>query len=422
VLKAGLERTLSQARHLVGTIEKDADGRHSFVKRRNSTVKLVVQYLDAPEDNFPSFADIEAAHFVGTALGDINLLSNAPMTYGEKPEADPDSSPAVSSYKANFIPGGLIFNMHSYHYANDVTGWANFTQQLAANCHAILTNTAYPTWHPASLDRSRFTAPTVPAHSRVAAPPQAPRHPSHRPSTALLFHIPKSRAAALKALASPTTDDASWISTYDAVAALTWRVLTRLRRPLYNPDPTSTPLLAEGVNLTKRLPPTPFLARMQGNLFLGVVPELTSVPPLPLSTILSAPLSELASHIRQITSAVIPELLAKILSALAPVSDKKALSVRVNSFPPLSMAVTDWRDARGVCGSADFGWGRPRAFRHLFDTVTEGLVIVYPPRDGDTAGGDEGVELQVAVEKELKGALLEDEEWGRWVQFRGVDC
>jgi hypothetical protein len=34
VLKAGLERTLSQARHLCGTIEKDAEGERSFVKKR----------------------------------------------------------------------------------------------------------------------------------------------------------------------------------------------------------------------------------------------------------------------------------------------------------------------------------------------------------------------------------------------------
>ncbi|KAJ9129749.1 Acyl transferase, partial [Coniochaeta hoffmannii] len=169
VLKVGLERTLSQARHLVGTIEKDPDGHHSFVKRKNSTVKFVVQHLDDnPDDNFPSFAAIEAAHFTGTSLGDINILSNAPMTYGEKPEADPDNSPVVASYKANFIPGGLIFNMHSHHYANDVTGWAAFTKQLAANCYATLHNTPFPEWDPSSLDRSRFTARPVPPSAQIS--------------------------------------------------------------------------------------------------------------------------------------------------------------------------------------------------------------------------------------------------------------
>jgi hypothetical protein len=44
VLIAGLERTLSQARHLCGIIEKDPEGGHSFVKKKDSTVRLFVQW------------------------------------------------------------------------------------------------------------------------------------------------------------------------------------------------------------------------------------------------------------------------------------------------------------------------------------------------------------------------------------------
>ncbi|KDN67449.1 hypothetical protein CSUB01_06465 [Colletotrichum sublineola] len=207
VLKEGLERTLAQAKHLVGTIEKDDDGFHSFVKRKNSSVKFVVQYLDSPEDKFPSFAEIEEAHFVTTTLGDIQVLSNAPMTYGEKPEAHPDANPATSSFKANFIPGGLIFNMHPHHYSNDISGWGSFTKQLAENCFAIVNKTDFPSFDPKCLDRSRFNAPVIPEESRVDAPPQANRHPEHKPSQSLIFHLPKSKAAELKKAAS--TDDGS---------------------------------------------------------------------------------------------------------------------------------------------------------------------------------------------------------------------
>jgi hypothetical protein len=51
LLKRGLEMTLSQARQLVGTIEKDADGDHSFVKMKDSTVKFIVQHIDLPANN-----------------------------------------------------------------------------------------------------------------------------------------------------------------------------------------------------------------------------------------------------------------------------------------------------------------------------------------------------------------------------------
>ncbi|KAK3935733.1 transferase [Diplogelasinospora grovesii] len=420
VLKEGLERTLSQARHLVGTIERDEDGHHSFVKRKESTVKFVVQYLDSPEDGFPSFAEIEKAHFVATTLGDIKVLSNAPMTYGEKPEADPDSSPAIASYKANFIPGGLIFNMHSHHYSNDVMGWGSFTKQLAENCCAIINKTEFPPFDARCLDRSRFTAPPIPDGSRIDAPPRADRHPQHKVSQSLIFHLPKSKAAELKKAAAPDDDDGSWISTYDAVSALMWRVFSRVREPLYKPDPASKPIWAEGVNMTKRLTDPAMPARMQGNLFFATMSTMSAVPQLTSAEIISeAPLSALARYTRRMTSGVTGELLAGALQMLAPIRNKPALSVRVNSFPPTTLVITDWRDA-DVC-TADFGFARPTAFRHLFDTVTEGLVIVYPPHHGP-AGDDEGIELQVAFEKELVQQLVNDPDWNKYFEFRGVDA
>ncbi|KAL0940390.1 acyl transferase [Colletotrichum truncatum] len=418
VLKEGLERTLSQTKNLVGTIEKDEDGYHSIVKKKDSTVKFVVQHLDSPEDKFPSFEEIEKAHFITTTLGDIKVLSNLPMTYGEKPEAHPNAHPVVASYKANFIPGGLIFNMHSHHYSNDVVGWGSFTKQLADNCYAIINKTEFPSFDPKCLDRSRFTAPPIPKESRVNAPPQADRHPQHKLSQSVIFHLPKSKAAELKKAATP--DDGSWISTYDAVSAIMWRVFSQIREPVYKPDPASTPIWAEGVNLTKRLTDPKMPARMQGNLFFATMSALSTVPQLTTAEIVSeAPLSKLASYTRQMTNGVTSEMLAGALQMLAPIDNKHDLSVRVNSFPPMTMVITDWRDA-DVC-TADFGFAKPTAFRHLFDTVSEGLVIVYPPHKGQ-AGDDEGIELQIAFEKELVPQLVDHPEWKKYFEFRGVDA
>lgn len=100
VLKKGLEVTISQTRHLCGTIERNEDGSHSFVKKKESTVQYVVQYADGPEDAavFPTFAQLEAQHFVTNSLGDnIDAYSVAPMTYGEKPEAQLDNHPKVAA-------------------------------------------------------------------------------------------------------------------------------------------------------------------------------------------------------------------------------------------------------------------------------------------------------------------------------------
>ena len=62
------------------------------------------------------------------------------------------------------------------------------------------------------------------------------------------------------------------------------------------------------------------------------------------------------------------------------------------------------------------------------DVVTLGMVLVYPTRkrgeneeEAGAGAGKEGVEISVAVEREIVGGLLGDEEWGGFFEFRGVD-
>ncbi|KAK0649752.1 transferase [Cercophora newfieldiana] len=431
ILKGGLERTLAQCRHLVGTIEKNQDNDdHSFVKKRQSTVKFIVKYFDA-SDNVPSLSEIEAAHFASSLLGDTNRFVVDGMSYGERPECLPSANPVVSAFQANFIPGGgLIFVTNSHHYANDVEGWANFIRQLAENCHALSHNTSPPNWDPSNLDATRFTAVDFPSASKVDGPKSPDRHPLLREHVSLLFHLPPSKAAELKKLAAPSPPDPSsdetstadpaqppWISTYDAFIALLWRTLARHRTPLYNPSPSDTPLFFEGINMRRRASP-PVAPRQQRNLFLAA--SATTAPPtLTVSQITSGstPLSTLAAKIRSMTNTMDQAALDQTLGAIAPVRDKTCLFTRVNSFPPMTLAVTDWRDAN-VCG-VDFGFGGTvLGFRHFFDReVSEGLLVVYPPRRGE----GEGCEFVVTVEREAVGGLLEDGEMKRFFEFKGYE-
>lgn len=73
VLRQGLEKTLSQVRHLCGKLEKDPEGGFSFVKKRDTTVKFVVKSLDGP--GYPSIDDIEKASFSCSSLGDLKAFA-----------------------------------------------------------------------------------------------------------------------------------------------------------------------------------------------------------------------------------------------------------------------------------------------------------------------------------------------------------
>lgn len=415
VLKEGLEWTLSQSRHLVGTIQKNAtNDDHSFVKKSDSSVEFNVQWLDSADSKFPSIADLSKAEFASSRLGDVAILSVDGMTYGEQALCSPDANPTVAAYQANFIPGGMIFNMHHHHYANDILGWAGFVHQLADNCRSIFNKTAPPPWDPVCLDHSQFIT-NLPSESKVDGPSPPDRNPALLPFSSLLFHLPKSKAAALKTAASP---EEGWISTYDAFSAFLWRMITKHRANVYQSHLSAAPLWGEAVNMRSRLePPVPY--RTQGNVFFAA---LTSNNPTQLTTaevISEMPLSRLATDIRKMTDGTTQEGLNKGLEAVAPIRDKSSLFIRVNSFAPMTVVMTDWRDTK-IC-EADFGFGKPKAYRHLFsNTVTEGLVIVYPPRVKE-ASSDEGCEFVITLENTLIDKFVEDPEVKKYFEFRGYE-
>jgi hypothetical protein len=296
-IQRALEVTLSQCRQLCGNIEEHPDGGLCFHKKRESTVEFHVQWLDGPEDEgkYPSFDDLEKRHFTTQALGSLDTWCVSPMTYGEKPEAQPTSKPKASAFKASFIRGGMVFMMHHHHYCNDINGWAGEMYQLAENCAAIWKspeNPSYPPWDPACLDYSRISKPYP--EQLVDGPVSPPRHPDHVVGQWLLFHLPKSKAAELKKMASP--DDGSyWVSTYDAYTVYIWRMLSKHRAKLFKPDLTRNLLWGEAVNMRTRVNDPPLPQRIQGNVVYVPLSMTSSVQQFTAAEVISeAPFSKLA--------------------------------------------------------------------------------------------------------------------------------
>ncbi|KAL1854398.1 hypothetical protein Daus18300_011497 [Diaporthe australafricana] len=408
VLKNGLERTLSQARYLCGTIEKDSSGGHSFVKKKASTVKYVVKCLDSLEvdSTYPSMSDLENEHFACRALGDLGMWSANPwMTWGEgRPEADPDHGAVVAAYQATFIRGGLVFGMHCHHYASDVMGWSNFTRQLADNCFAISNGTAFPAWDPACIDVSRFTR-DLPETEQVDGPPVAPRHPDHPEQQAVLFHMPMSKAVLLKSCASPS-DGSRWISTYDAIS-----------------DMSTHPYFGEAVNMRPRLRNLNLPGRMMRNVLCGAFGDTAPVPRPTLAELIAPeeeyPLSNLAVYIRKLTDSCDQKHMEALVDFIAPIRDKRSISLRLDALPPMSIWVTDHRPAD--VGGLDFGFGKPITHRHLWgDHLSPGLVLIYAPVNS-ASNTDEGYTFTITMEKDLVPKLLQDPQWTEFFEYRGVD-
>lgn len=344
------------------------------------------------------------------------------MTWGEgKPEADPDHGAVVAAYQVTFIPGGCVFSMHSHHYASDVMGWHNFTRQLAENCHAVHNGTTFPPWDPARIDVSRFTL-DIAASEQVDGPSAATSAPRHPDQQALLFHLPKSKAASLKKLAWPTGDSLR-ISTYDAMCAFVWRQLTRVREPFYNPAPSTQPFFGEAVNMRPRLHDPELPDRMLRNVLCGAFGNTAPVACPAVKDVVAPeheyPLSELALYIRKLTNSCDQKHMETLLEAIAPIRDKRSISLNLDTLPPMSMWVTDHRPAD--VGGLDFGFGKPVTYRHLWgEHLSPGLILIYAPIKS-ASNPDEGFIFTVTMEKELVPKLLQDPDWTNYFQYLGED-
>jgi hypothetical protein len=244
--RRGILSTLGQCRHLVGTIEKNEKGDYSIVKKPTSTVDFVVQWLDDPEDEYPSYDDLEKADFTLATLGDSVTLGIKDLSKS----CNPDDSPVVVGFQLNLIKGGFIFTVHVHHFALDMTGTTSLVKQIADNCYSALNNTTKPNWDEALMDRSRFTAPDVALEDQSDPLARPERHPDWLPCSWLLFHLPPSKCAQLKLLMEPP--DNTRISTYDALVALLWRVLARNRAKIYSPDLASVAIFGEPINMRNR--------------------------------------------------------------------------------------------------------------------------------------------------------------------------
>ncbi|KAJ3534806.1 hypothetical protein NM208_g7394 [Fusarium decemcellulare] len=154
-------------------------------------------------------------------------------------------------------------------------------------------------------------------------------------------------------------------------------------------------------------------------MFAATSPTAPVTQPTVAEVISGWSFSQLASYIRKLTDSVTQENLDKTLEMVATVRDKASLNIRIDSQPPMSILQTDHRDANIT--SANFGFATPATYRHVLDRITEGVIIVYPPRD-PSPESDEGCEFAIFYEQRLAQELIDDPEWNEYFQYRGVDA
>lgn len=165
------------------------------------------------------------------------------------------TGPVVSAFKLNFIQGGLILTTYLHYCVIVNAGFSGFVYQLAENCYSIIHKTQPPSWDIRCLGRSLFKCKDLSTLQQIHMARQLEQHtsqPIHQPRTALLLHLPRSKAETLKHLATPPEDDIR-MPTYDGFSALLWRIVSKHRARIYSVDPHTPAFFYEIVNMRSRL-------------------------------------------------------------------------------------------------------------------------------------------------------------------------
>ena len=444
-LAAGLSLTLSEIPMIggyVAPVEGSGGSKVQINVDEDYGMELIYQDLTNPDSRAKfnySYDELQRDHFPCSAFDPMALM---PLQLFM-----PNPEPAVMAVQTNFIQGGLIMAIGINHKASDgmtlaaiLRAWAKHTkvaETIDGGLGAAIENLT-----PRSMDRSSMcnglaggqigdfpeyklandpgatSAAQAEASADTATPaPAAPASLPHSPPGPLklsIVHFSAERLAHLKSAASPPTPSEGWISTNDAICALLWRNISRVRADLArqhgSPLPPETPLnSAVAVEARRRLAlPEEYLGN--ANFYCPVSSDLGTVasPSTPLPTVARLICEAVGGFdARRIRGAI------GLIESMAKASD---LQIRVFEDPMRGLIVTSWADMGLYDSEWGAGLGKVESVRVPNVTLPGGAPIcgIFPRRP------DGGMEVMMLVEEEAIQALRADEEFTAFAEWRGT--
>jgi hypothetical protein len=425
-VQAGLSHTLSQIPITAGALHRDTETNRFYIRRQNdSTVKLGIRYMEEDE-SFPSYQTMKDEKFPsGIVTGNRLKL----FCEGSEPSKLPmglriENGCPLSYFQVNFIRGGLILATAMHHLCADGGSLDGFTVAWAASTKAAAQGSAMPTFN-ASIDRTYFntTKPDAeeleavkqrvkghklveiqpPAASTQSMPPKQPPQIGDQ-----IFHIRKSLLDKLKQECKPT-ESGAFVSTFDCITACIWQAVTRARIPFHNWDvaTTNTSVLT-ALSVRGKFPAVGL------DYFGNAITSALTDPMTVAQLIEPGSLSQAAQTIRQCITAVKEDTLPDILKLREGLKSTHKVRPNANFFFGTDIAVTSLTNIQ-TFKKYDYGFGLPQAFTTP-SWPADGVVALYPTCPWRSV--DEGVEVQITLEKSCLERMKKDEEFLKFFEVR----
>lgn len=334
-----------------------------------------------------------------------------------------DDGCPVAVFQANFIRGGLILTIALHHVCGDAKSIDHVFSLWAASSKAAAEGIPMPIWEP-SLNRSYFNASFTPNNEEILELKEKVRgvsfHPINKsetgpltdpptpPETSLkMYHFSAASCAKLKDICRPN-EPGKFVSSYDCIAALTWRSMTRARVPYLKMDLENTetnyahPVDTRG-RFGQAVPKDYF-----GNGFIMAVSKSFTVGEL----LGEGNLKKVAQAIRQSTLNVNKNSIPDLVNVRKGIEGKEEMRW---IWHPQNVVGTSWTGMQ-VFQKYDFGFGLPVSIR-LPVPPFEGTLGVLPA--STVEGKSDGFDVYVVLEKSCQERLQVDPEYRAYCSLLG---
>ena len=353
LLKAGLERTITDIPYLPGRLLLDGLGRLSIKTKPRDCVLFRTQSLI--DDVSWSFENLRSSGFALSKMKG-ELLSPLPFF------PDPEDVPVMAA-QANFVDGGVLLVVCVHHAVADVRGFSSIVETWAKHVSG-------GGLEKVGLDRSLLMAqgktvdPANHMEYNIGGPPWA--FATDVPMMAKIFRFSAAQLAKLKAEAN---GEGSWVSTNDALCALLWRSITIARAPSSEKMSTLGFAVDGRLRMDPPLPPS----------YIGNV-NVYGTAMLPLSTLPSTALSTIARSIRAGISRVDDARIRNVIELIDGTEDVTMVRNRWVQFLGTDVDLTSWASIplNGLDWGSELGKVERVRIPDAYDY--DGFCMVLPQR------------------------------------------